>query len=192
MVGLNAVFRAVDITLKLRVAQVAQRVDRADQLVILEKGLTRAVVSRQGANFAHQHTLAHFLEPQGGSNVIQIGSFSGNQMTVDLPHRLNKEISIPLLVRATVEVLQLGMQIGESRCQVHAESVQDGKVGHVDAVHVAGDCGRLDVAGVVVADVKHPVALMLVGSQHLGLQSHMVVGQQGIGDNATVLTKILA
>jgi hypothetical protein len=33
--------------------------------------------------------------------------------------------------------------------------------------------------------------LMLVGTQHLGLQSHMV-GQQGIGDNSTVLAKILA
>lgn len=117
--------------------------------------------------------------------MIQIGFFSGNQMTVNLPHRLNQEISIPLLVRATVEVLQLGMQIGESRCQVHAEPVQDGKVGHVDAVHVAGDCGRLDVGGVVVADVNHPVALMLVGSQHLGLQSH-VVGQQGKGSFHTI------
>nr|WP_239796847.1 hypothetical protein [Candidatus Nitrotoga arctica] len=156
-----------------------------------EQALTRAVVSRQGANFAHQHTLAHFLEPEGGSNVIQIGFFSANQMTANLTHRLNQEISITLLARATVEVLQLGMQIGETRCQVHAKPLQDGKVGHVDAVHVAGDRGRLDVRGVVVADVKHPVALMLVSTQHLGLQRHMV-GQQGIGDNATVLTKILA
>ena len=60
--------------------------------------------------------------------------------------------------------------------------MQDGKVGHVDAVHVAGDRGRLDVGRVVVANVKHPVALMLVGTQHLGLQSHMV-GKQGIGNN---------
>jgi len=37
VVGLNAVFRSVDITLQLRVAQVAQRVDRADQLVVLEE-----------------------------------------------------------------------------------------------------------------------------------------------------------
>jgi hypothetical protein len=44
VVGLNAVFRAVDITLQLRVAQVAQRVDSANQLVILEEGLARAVV----------------------------------------------------------------------------------------------------------------------------------------------------
>jgi hypothetical protein len=67
--------------------------------------------------------------------------------------------------------------------------VQDGKVGYVDAVHVAGDRGRLDAGLVVVANVKHPVALMLVGTQQLVLQCHMV-GQQAIVDNATVLTKI--
>lgn len=83
------------------------------------------------------------------------------------------------------------MQVGKAWCQVRAKPVQDGKVGHVDAVHVAGDRGRLDVGRVVVANVRHPVALMLVGTEQLGLQRHMV-SQQGVGDNATVLTKILA
>ena len=64
---------------------------------------------------------------------------------------LNQEFIITLLVRAAVEVLQLGMQIGESWRQVHAKPVQDGKVGHVDAVHVARDRGRPDVGRVVVA-----------------------------------------
>ena len=43
VVGLDTVFRTVDITLQLRVAQVAQRVDRADQLVVLwrSRKLTR-------------------------------------------------------------------------------------------------------------------------------------------------------
>ena len=41
--------------------------------------------------------------------------------------------------------------------------------GHVDAVHVAGDRGRHDVGRIVVADVKHPVALVLVCAQQLGL-----------------------
>lgn len=66
----------MDITLQLMVAQLAQRAYPADQLAILEKGLSRAVVSRQGANFAHQHILVHLLELQSGSNVIQIGFFS--------------------------------------------------------------------------------------------------------------------
>jgi hypothetical protein len=38
------------------------------------------VVPGQGADFSYQHTLAHFLEPQGGGNVIQVGFFSSNQM----------------------------------------------------------------------------------------------------------------
>jgi hypothetical protein len=43
------------------------------------------VVPGQSADFSHQYTFAHFLESQGGGNVIQIGFFSGNQMTVNLP-----------------------------------------------------------------------------------------------------------
>ena len=43
VVGLDAVFRAVDITLQLGVAQVAQRVDAAHQLVELEDSPPRGV-----------------------------------------------------------------------------------------------------------------------------------------------------
>ena len=92
MVGLNAVFRAMDITLQLRIAQVAQRINRANQLVILEERLTRAVVAGQGADLAHQHALAHFLETQGGGNVIQVGFFSGNQMTVNRKRAMNPRL----------------------------------------------------------------------------------------------------
>ena len=59
MVGLDAIFRAVDISLQLRVAQITQRVDGADQFVELKDGLACAVMPRQGANFSHQYALAH-------------------------------------------------------------------------------------------------------------------------------------
>lgn len=64
MVRLNAEFRAVDITLQFRVAQVAQLVGRADQLVVLEERPARVVVAGQGEDLAHQYALAHFLETQ--------------------------------------------------------------------------------------------------------------------------------
>ena len=44
-----------------------------------------------------------------------------------------------------VEVLQLRIQVRKARCEIHAEPVQDAEVGHIDAVHVAGDRGRRDV-----------------------------------------------
>ena len=52
MIGLNAVLRAVNITLQLRVAQVAQCVDTADELVELEDCAPRRVRRRIGAQLA--------------------------------------------------------------------------------------------------------------------------------------------
>ena len=111
------------------------------------------MVSGQAANFTHQLNSAHFLGTQGGSNVIQIRFFSGNQFTVNLSRWLNQKISITLLARATAAVLLLGMQTSKAWCEVHDKPMQDGKVGHVDAVYVARDCGRLDVGRVVASEI---------------------------------------
>jgi hypothetical protein len=57
-----------------------------------------------------------------------------------------------------VQFLQLIFQVGEARLEAQAEPVQDGEVGLVDAVHVAGDRGRHDVGRVAIPDVEHVVA----------------------------------
>lgn len=48
MVGLDSVFRTVHVTLQLGVPQVAQRVNGANQFVIFEDGLARAIVVEEG------------------------------------------------------------------------------------------------------------------------------------------------
>jgi len=44
VVGLNAIFRTVDITLQLRASQLAKRVDVADQFIKLKDGFARTVM----------------------------------------------------------------------------------------------------------------------------------------------------
>ncbi len=44
MIGLNAVLGTMDVSLKLWIAQIAQCIDAADQLVELEDGFTGAMV----------------------------------------------------------------------------------------------------------------------------------------------------
>src|SRR5271166_4287183 len=56
--------------------------------------------------------------------------------------------------------VQLLLQIDETRPVLQSEPVQDGEVGLVDAVQVAGNSGRRDLLGVVVADVEHVIAFM--------------------------------
>lgn len=69
--------------------------------------------------------------------------------------------------------------------------MQEGKVGHVDTVHVAGDHSGPNIGRVVVAYVEHPVTFVLVCTQQFCLQRHMI-GQQREGDNASILAKIFA
>jgi hypothetical protein len=88
-------------------------------------------------------------------------------------------------------MLQLRLEISESRREIQPEPVQDGEVGLVDAVHVAGNCGRRDFRGVVVADIKHVVAFMFVGADQFGLQRD-VVGQESVRHDAFAPAEVLA
>jgi hypothetical protein len=69
--------------------------------------------------------------------------------------------------------------------------VQDGEVGLVDAVHVAGDRGRHDVRRVAIPDVEHVVGLVLVRADQVAVERH-VVAQQRVGDHALAAPKVFA
>ena len=83
------------------------------------------------------------------------------------------------------------MQVGEARREAQPEPVQDGEVGLVDAVHVAGDRGRRDVRGVVIPDVEHVMASCSCAPISSALQRH-VVGQQRVGDHALAAAEVFA
>src|SRR3954451_24704552 len=82
-VGLDAVLRAVDVTLQLWVAEVIERVKAADQLVVLEDRLAGPVVRGQGAQFPHQGGLAHLFEPERGDDPVDAGFLRNDQRAVD-------------------------------------------------------------------------------------------------------------
>jgi hypothetical protein len=71
-------------------------------------------------------------------------------------------------------MLQLGFRIRKVGFQLPAEPVQDGKVGLVDTVHVTGNGRRQNVRGVVIANVEHIMALVLMGADHRAVERHMV------------------
>ena len=86
MVGLDAVFRTVDITLQLRVAQVAQRVDRADPMTDLGSfggELSRSTaINNSGQAVGYSYTAGNaaihaFLYDSRG--MVDIGTLGGNQ-----------------------------------------------------------------------------------------------------------------
>jgi hypothetical protein len=76
--------------------------------------------------------------------------------------------------------------VGETRLEA-----QDGEVGLVDAVHVAGDRGRHDIRGVAIPDVEHRVALALVRADEVAVERHMVA-QQRVGDHALAAPEVFA
>ena len=61
-----------------------------------------------------------------------------------------------------MQMFQLCRQIGKTGFQLKAEPVKNGKISLIDTMHVSSDGGWLDVRGIVVADIKHIVAFMLI------------------------------
>ena len=145
MVGLDTILGAMDIALQLRVPDVVERVDAADQLIEFEDSLSGRIVLGQGAQLADQRALAHLLEPQGGDDPVDIILLGGDQAAVDLSGRRQKVGLVLCDVAGAIEVLELRLKAGEAGRKSRPKPVRDGEVRLVDAVHVAGDRGRHDI-----------------------------------------------
>jgi hypothetical protein len=61
VVGFDTILGPMDIVLQLRVPDVVERVDAADQPLEFEDRLSGRIVLRQGAQLADQRALAHLL-----------------------------------------------------------------------------------------------------------------------------------
>jgi len=146
---------------------------------------------RQGADLPDQDALGYFFEPQRGDHPIDVRLLGNDQLVVDPSCRLNQALAVFRHVPSAVKVLQLRLQIGETRPVLQSEPVHDGEVGLVDAVHVAGNGGRRDLRGVVVADVEHVIAFVLVGTDQFGLERD-VVGQKCVRHDALAPAEVFA
>src|SRR5271166_2904072 len=104
----------MDITLQLRVLDVVERVDTADQLIEFEDSLSGRIVLRQGAQLADQRALAHLLEPQGGDDPVDIILLGGDQAAVDLSGRRQKVRLVRCDAAVAVEVPELRLKAGEA------------------------------------------------------------------------------
>ena len=191
MVGFDAVLRAMDIALQLRVAKVIERVDAADQLVEFEDRLVGSGCAGAGRTACGSACLAHFLEPKRGDDPIDIGFLSTIIARSIWPAGCSRHVLVLRDVVAAVQVPQLSLETGESWRELQPEPVHDAEIRLVDAVHVAGDHGRHDVRGIVVADVENVVALVLMGADQFRLERHMV-GEQRVGDDALAGAEVLA
>ncbi|ERO94034.1 hypothetical protein L454_05252 [Escherichia coli BIDMC 19C] len=137
MVGLEAILRAVHVAFQLRIAQVAKRVDAADELVELEDRAPRRVRRGVGAQLADQRALRHFLQPECGDDPVDVRLLAMDEIAVDFPDWPNQARLILCWIVSAVEFFQLRVEVGEARLEPPAKPMQDGEVGLVDAVHVA-------------------------------------------------------
>ncbi len=183
MVGLEAILRAVHVAFQLRIAQVAKRVDAADELVELEDRAPRRVRRGVGAQLADQRALRHFLQPECGDDPVDVRLLAMDEIAVDFPDWPNQARLILCWIVSAVEFFQLRVEVGEARLEPPAKPMQDGEVGLVDAVHVAGDRGRHDVRRVAIPDVEHVVGLVVVRADQVAVERD-VVAQQRVGDHA--------
>ncbi len=183
MVRLDAVLGAVHVALQLRVAQVAQRVDAADELVELEYRAPRRVLRGIGAQLADQRALRHLLQPERGDDPVDVWLFVDDEIAVDFPDRSDQAVLVLCKIVGAVQFLQLVVEVGEAWLEARTEPVQDGEVGLVDAMHVAGDRGWYDIRRVAIPDVEYVMGLVVVRADQVAVERH-VVAQQRVGDHA--------
>jgi hypothetical protein len=85
--------------------------------------------------------------PKGRSRVhLRYGPFRPESLPhPDLAGGTDQTVSVQRWIVGTVKIFQPLIQIGEARLEAPPKALQNGKVGLVNAVHVAGYHGRHDV-----------------------------------------------
>ena len=76
-----------------------------------------------------------------------------------------------------------------SACELVAEQMQQGKIHLVGPVRISGMYLRVNVRGIVEEQIEDKLALMIVGTDHLGVCRDMI-GNQGVGHHSLVEAKI--
>ena len=95
----------MDITLQLRIAKVAQRIDAADQLVELEYRFASSILLGIIAQLPDQRALGHFLKAECGHDLIDIEFLLDDQLPIDLTNRLDQIVLVFFRIIAAEEVL---------------------------------------------------------------------------------------
>jgi hypothetical protein len=131
------------------------------------------------------------FRPERGDDLVDVRLLTDDELAVDLADRPDQAFLVHARIVGAIQFLQLVFQVGEARLEAKAEPVQDGEVGLVDAVHVAGDRRRHDVRRVAIPDVEHMVRLVFVCADQVAVEWHMVA-QQRVGDHALAACKVFA
>src|SRR5260370_27333663 len=84
----------MDGTLQLRIAQVAQCIDTADQFVELEYRFASSILLGIIAQFPDQRALGHFLETERSNDLIDIAFLLEDQLPIDLTNRLDQIVLV--------------------------------------------------------------------------------------------------
>jgi hypothetical protein len=90
VIRLDAVLQAVHEALQLRVSEVVQRVDAANQFVVFEDRLPDWI-GVVGTQLADERARGHFLQPQSGDDAIDVIFFVDDARQVDLPGGFDRQ-----------------------------------------------------------------------------------------------------
>ena len=140
---------------------------------------------------ADNRGLRHVLLRQRGHDALDVGPFLFDQFAVCLPRRLDEEIAVVAGMPGPDQGIGFLVQVAIARRELIAERMQNPEVDLVGAVRVCRMPLRLDVRGIVVQQVEHIMALVLVGADDPGVDRHRV-GHQGVGAHAFLQAEILA
>ena len=190
VIGFAAIEGLLHVLAKLLVINGFQNMEGATDVLQFPQRLLGLVLPHITRQFAYNRGLRHILLRQRGQDALDIGPFSDNPRGVDFMGRTDQTFAILTGCLEPHQGVHFLVQVLVPRRKAVTEDVQQEEVDLVGSMRIRRVALRLNVGGVVVEQVEHVVALMLMGANDLGIDRY-VVGDEGVGAHAFVQPEIL-
>jgi hypothetical protein len=150
-------------------------------------GLVLALITGE---FAHNGGLCHLLLSQGGQDALEVGPFPFDQLHIHLVRRFQETLRVLVRRLEPHQRVHLLVNVAIPGSETVPEDMQQKEVDLVGPVGVSRVALGPDVGGVIVKQIEDEVALMLMGTDHPGIDGDMI-GHDGTTDDPCAQTEVL-
>ena len=181
MVTFAPIERTLDVLAQQWRVDKVEQVEAADDIVVFPKGLASLVFPSIGVEFVDDDTLSRGFQRQRDENSLQVIPFFHDQIGIEFAYWFQNDVAIMIGVLEAIERrAKFLLDLFIARCELITEDMQQSKIHLVCPVSVSGMNLRVNVRGIVEEQIEDKLALMIVGTDHIGVHRDMI-GNQSIG-----------
>src|SRR5579859_356707 len=168
------------LTQKWRIDKIEQ-IETTDDIVVFPQRLACLVFSCVGIEFVDNKTLCRRFECQRDKNALQVLPFFHNQLSIEFADGFQEDVAV---LRGVLEAIERCAQFlldgFIARRKLVSEEMQQREIDLIGSMSVGGMDLWVNVRGIIEEQIEDKVALMIVGTDQLGVHWDMI-GHQGIG-----------